>query len=219
MHDEERTIHHARVEFEVQRLGNLQARAMHRVDHLELALAIRLEQTSRRIAPPDHRPRSRLAPFTPFQVERIRLPRRTAGDPLEAHHPMLARMRHPALEIFGKALLIQSKCRFYANAGITSLANNSSVGGGAKSLKKITNVVIPIATRCLSCSINCFGVPLIPVLMNGLSICAAFHFASTSASLEPMHTSNCSEMSIVLMSRPTSLQCPLSTLNLCSKLS
>src|ERR1700729_3883035 len=43
-----------------------------------------------------------------------------------------------------------------------SLANNSSVAGGAKSLKKIVNVVIPILTRFFSCSMSCDGVPLIP---------------------------------------------------------
>src|SRR5208282_4577292 len=95
----------------------------------------------------------------------------------------------------------------YANAGITSRANNSRVGGGAKSLKKIVNVVMPCAIRFLSASTICGGVPLIPVMENGFSPCAIFHFCATSSSVLPIQTSNCSEMSMLLRSRPTSLQC------------
>ncbi len=40
MHYEEGTIHHADVEFEEQRLGNLEACAMHGGNHVELALPI-----------------------------------------------------------------------------------------------------------------------------------------------------------------------------------
>jgi hypothetical protein len=64
----------------------------------------------------------------------------------------------------------------YANAGITSRANNSTVWGGAISANMIVNIVIPQVTRSRNCAITSSGVPFTAVNENGLRPFTISHF-------------------------------------------
>jgi len=77
----------------------------------------------------------------------------------------------------GRAYRRPSRARgCYANAGITSRANSSTVCGGAMSANMIVNIVMPHATRSRNCLITSSGVPFTAVNENGLRPLAISHF-------------------------------------------